>query len=224
MRFTVMPLEPRQRFPVMALTQDGLALDHVAQAGQLCAAGARWIQLRMKRAAPADWLATARAVVCVCREHGAICIVNDSVDIALASDADGVHLGKLDPDWKSARARLGPDRLLGGTVNNSSDAARACAAGCLDYVGVGPLRFTATKENLAPVLGLAGVRDLVAQLGDLPAWVIGGLTPADLPALRATGAAGAAVSSALYREGRVADNFRAFLSAWAPSAETLSLP
>ena len=208
----------------MALTQDGLALDHVAQTEQLCAAGARWIQLRMKRAAPADWLATARAVVVICRAHGAVCIVNDSVDIALASDADGVHLGRLNLDWPQARARLGPDRLLGGTVNDAEDVARACSAGCLDYVGVGPLRFTATKENLAPVLGLAGVRDLVAQLGGLPAWVIGGVTPADLPALRAAGATGVAVSSALYREDRVAENLHAFLSAWAPAAATLSLP
>jgi len=219
-----MPLELRQRFPVMALTQDGLALDHVAQTEQLCAAGARWIQLRMKRAAPADWLATARAAVCLCREYGAICIVNDSVDIAVASDADGVHLGKLNLGWPEARARLGAERLLGGTVNDSADAARARAAGCLDYVGVGPLRFTATKKHLAPVLGLAGVRTLVAQLGDLPAWVIGGVTPDDLPALRAAGATGVAVSSALYRDGRIAENFRAFLSAWAPAAKTISLP
>jgi len=206
----------------MAITQDGLALDHRAQAERLCAAGARWIQLRMKRAAPADWLATARAVVGICRAHGAICIVNDSVEITLASGADGVHLGKLDLDWAPARVRLGPDRLLGGTVNNAADATRARAAGCLDYVGVGPLCFTATKENLAPVLGLAGVRDLLAQLDDLPAWVIGGVTPADLPALRTAGAAGAAVSSSLYRDGRVEENFGAFLSAWTPAAETLS--
>ncbi len=213
-----MPLELHQRFPVMAITQDGLALDHRAQAERLCAAGARWIQLRMKRAAPETWLATARDVVALCRAHGAICIINDSVEIALASGADGVHLGKLDLDWAPARARLGPDRLLGGTVNNAADAARARAVGCLDYVGVGPLRFTTTKENLAPVLGLDGVRDLVAQLVDLPAWVIGGVGPADLPALLAAGAAGVAVSSALYRGGRVEGKFAAFLGARTPSS------
>jgi thiamine-phosphate pyrophosphorylase len=221
-RFIIMPLETRQRFPVMAITQDGLALDHCAQTERLCAAGARWIQLRMKRAALDAWLETARAVVSVCRAHGAVCIVNDNVEIALASGADGVHLGKLDLDWPQARTRLGPDLLLGGTVNNATDAARARTSRCLDYVGVGPLRFTATKENLAPVLGLAGVRDLVAQLGDLPSWVIGGVASSDLVALRAAGAAGAAVSSGLYRDGRVEENFRAFSSAWDPVAETLS--
>jgi thiamine-phosphate pyrophosphorylase len=209
-----MPLDPRQRFPVMAITQDGLPVDHVAQATRLCAAGARWIQLRLKHAAPAPWLATARAVVAACRAHGALCIVNDSVDIALAAGADGVHLGKLDLAWSEARARLGPGRLLGGTVNHADDAARARAAGCLDYVGVGPLRFTTTKQNLSPVLGLEGVRDLVARLGDLPAWVIGGVEPDDLPGVRATGAAGIAVSGALFRGEKIEENYRTFAAAW----------
>jgi thiamine-phosphate pyrophosphorylase len=217
-----MPLELRQHFSVMAITQDGLALGHREQAEALCAAGAGWIQLRMKRADAGVWLTTARAVVSVCRAHGTICIINDSVELALAIGAHGVHLGQYDCDWRDARALLGPDRLLGGTVNHADDVRRALAADCLDYVGVGPLRFTTTKENLAPVLGVAGVRELITQLGDLPAWVIGGVEPADLPALRAAGAAGAAVSSALYRDGHIAQNFRAFQTAWGPMTETIS--
>lgn len=200
----------------MCLTQDGLPLSHAEQAERLCAAGARWIQLRMKAATRDAWLTTARAVVAICRAHGAVCIVNDDVEIALASGAHGVHLGKLDLDWHEARRRLGPGKILGGTVNNSADAARATAADCLDYVGVGPWRFTSNKKNLAPVLGPEGVRTLVAQLGALPAWAIGGLNASDLPAVRATGAAGAAVSSALYRDGRVEDNYRALAAAWEP--------
>ncbi len=202
----------------MAITQDGLPIDHAAQAARLCAAGARWIQLRMKHAAPGAWLATARAVVAVCHAHGALCIVNDSVDIALAAGADGVHLGKLDLAWSEARARLGSGRLLGGTVNDAADADRVRAAGCLDYVGVGPLRFTTTKQNLSPVLGLEGVRDLVARLGDLPAWVIGGVEPADLPGVRAAGAAGVAVSGALFRGGKIGESYRAFAAAWSGAA------
>lgn len=209
-----MPLDSRQFFPVMCLTQDRLPLSHVEQAERLCAAGARWIQLRMKEAEPAVWLATARQVVAVCRAHGALCLVNDSVDIALAAEADGVHLGRLDSDWRGARLRLGPQRILGGTVNDAADAGRALVAQCLDYAGVGPLRFTANKKNLAPVLGLGGVRKLIELLADLPAWVIGGVEAADLPALRAAGAAGAAVSGALFRDGRIEENFRTLLAAW----------
>lgn len=200
---------------LMCITLDGLSLPHAEQARQLCAAGARWIQLRMKNTAPAAWLATAREVVAVCRAHRAVCIINDSVDIALASEADGAHLGSLDLGWREARARLGPNKILGGTVNNLADAARAREAGCLDYVGIGPLRFTTTKQKLAPVLGLAGVSELLAALGDLPAWVIGGVEPADLPSLKAAGASGVAVSSALFRDGRIAGNFRSFNDAWA---------
>ena len=200
----------------MCLTQDGLPLTHREQAERLCAAGARWIQLRMKEATRDAWLKTAGEVVAICRAHGALCIVNDDVEIALASGAHGVHLGKLDLDWHEARRRLGPEKILGGTVNNAGDVARANVAGCLDYVGVGPWRFTANKKNLAPVLGPEGVRALVASLGDLPAWAIGGITVADLPAVRATGAAGAAISSALYREGRIVENYRALAAAWGP--------
>jgi len=208
-----MPLDPTH-FPVMCITQDGLPLSHARQAARLCAVGARWIQLRMKSAAPDVWLATAREVVAVCHAHGAFCIVNDNVDIALAANADGVHLGKLDPGWREARSKLGPSRFIGGTVNNAEDADHAFAAGCLDYVGVGPLRFTTTKQKLSPVLGLAGVITCIVRLDTLPAWVIGGVEAADLPALRAVGAAGAAVSGALFRQDKVEENYRAFVAAW----------
>jgi thiamine-phosphate pyrophosphorylase len=198
----------------MCLTRDGLGLSHAEQAERLCAAGARWIQLRMKGASPSHWREQAQACVEACRRHGALLIVNDSVEVALASGADGVHLGAADPDWRGARERLGPAGIIGGTVNDLAGAERAAAAGCLDYVGVGPLRFTRTKDRLAPVLGLEGVRRLIARLGDLPAWVIGGVEPGDLAGLVAAGAAGAAVSSGLYRDGRIAGNFLRYLEAW----------
>lgn len=209
-----MPPDAAHFPPVMALTQDGLALSHAEQARALTTAGARWIQLRMKHAAPEAWLATAREVVAICHGAGALCTINDSVDLALAAEADGVHLGSRDEAWAAARARLGPGRILGGTVNHAGDARRAAAAGVLDYVGVGPLRFTATKQNLAPVLGLAGIAALLPALGGLPAWAIGGVQPADLPALRRAGLAGVAVSSPLYTTNPIAANYAAFAGAW----------
>ena len=77
----------------MCLTQDGI-VQNAEQAERLCAAGALWIQLRMKNTAPTAWLEAARQAVAVCRAHGAVCIINDSVDIALAAGADGVHVGR----------------------------------------------------------------------------------------------------------------------------------
>jgi thiamine-phosphate pyrophosphorylase len=213
-----MPLEPAKRFPVMCLTQDGLAVDRVEQASRLCAAGARWIQLRMKNAGHETWLAAARDVVSVCRRHGAVCVINDSVDIALEAGADGVHLGKLDLDWRAARRKAGGNLILGGTVNNADDAANAVTSDSLDYVGVGPLRFTTTKQKLAPVLGLAGIKDLIARLDGLPAWVIGGVEAADLPALRDMGASGVAVTGALYRGGRIEANLHALIASWGRGA------
>lgn len=198
----------------MAITQNGIALGHAEQAERLCAAGVRWIQLRMKETPPGAWLATAAQVAATCRSHGAVCIINDSVDIALEVGADGAHLGRTDLDWREARRRLGPSRLLGGTVNYLEEADKAVRSDCLDYVGIGPLRFTRTKKELAPLQGFDGIRALLARLGALPAWAIGGIEVADLPTLRAAGAAGAAVCSALLRDGAIAGNVRAFLDAW----------
>ena len=200
--------------PIMTLTQDGLALSHAEQARALVDAGARWIQLRMKNAAPDLWLTTARDVVAICHAGGSLCTINDSVDIALASGADGVHLGSLDEAWTSARARLGSGKLIGGTVNFIEDARRAATASVLDYVGIGPLRFTVTKQKLAPVLGLEGITALLPLLGGVPAWAIGGAKPADLPALRRAGLAGVAVSSSLYTDNLMAANHAAFVDAW----------
>ena len=103
---------------------DGLTLSHADQARALVAAGAGWVQLRVKNTNTDDWLAVAREVVDICHEGGALCTINDSVEIAVESVADGVHLGKLDEDWLAARMRLGPGKLLGGTVNNADDALR----------------------------------------------------------------------------------------------------
>jgi thiamine-phosphate pyrophosphorylase len=217
-----MPLDSAKRHPLMCLTQDGLPFSHVEQAQRLCDSGARWIQLRLKHAPADQWLETAREVVLVCRRYRAICIVNDSVDIALAAGAHGAHLGSRDEDWGEARRRLGPGRILGGTVNNASDAFRAAEADYLDYVGVGPWRFTTNKKNLAPVLSPAEVRTLIAQLDGLPAWIIGGITAEDLIRVRRTGAAGAAISSALFCDGRIEENYRALVAAWGPTANSLS--
>lgn len=209
-----MPLAPQKRHPIMCITQDNLPWSHVEQAERLCAAGAKWIQLRMKHAERKEWLTTAADVVEICRRRGAICIINDDVEVALASGADGVHLGRTDDGWRGARERLGRTRLIGGTINNAEDAHRALMADCLNYVGIGPWRFTRNKLNLAPIIGPEGIRNLLRQLDGMPAWAIGGIEAADLPAVRATGATGAAVSSVLFRNGTIEDNYRALARAW----------
>jgi thiamine-phosphate pyrophosphorylase len=219
-----MPLDPSRHDPVMCLTQDGIGIPHRVQAARLCAAGARWIQLRMKGGTEAAWLSEARACADACHGHGAILIVNDSVVIAMKSGADGVHLGSLDANWHEARRTLGPAFVIGGTVNNSEDARRAVVSGCLDYAGVGPLRFTATKRALSPVVGLDGAGRLIRELRGLPAWVIGGVEPADMPGIRAAGASGAAVSSYLFRGDRIERNLGELRESWSQHSEPIPQP
>ena len=215
-----MSLKQTHHHALMCITQDNLPVSHLEQVRQLCDAGAKWIQLRMKQADATTRLETAKAVVAVCHAHRAVCIINDSLDLALTVGADGVHLGRTDGSWQEARHQLGADRILGGTVNNKDDADLAAATGCLDYVGVGPWRFTTNKKNLAPLLGPDGVRSLVALLGSIPAWAIGGVEAPDLRAVRATGASGAAVSSCLFRTGTVRDNFHTLQAAWKSGASS----
>ena len=215
-----MPLDPSQRHPLMCLTRDGIEISHLEQAVQLLMAGARWIQVRMKRASAQERLHTAGLIASLCRQYDAVCIVNDDVDVAVAANAHGVHLGRTDGLWSEARRAMGRDMILGGTINDEKDARRAIRANCLDYVGIGPWRFTTTKENLAPVLGPRGVAALVAQLDGLPAWAIGGIMAGDLPEVRASGAMGAAVTSALYGPGPIQDNFQNLNAAWQQALKT----
>ncbi|HEY0271545.1 MAG TPA: thiamine phosphate synthase [Chitinophaga sp.] len=160
-------------------------------------AGFGWIQLRCKQISPADHLALALRVKRLCEKYAATLIVNDAVAIALQSGADGVHLGLEDGSIAAARAQLGADKIIGGTANTAAHLRQRMAEGC-DYIGLGPFRFTVTKEKLSPVLGLEGYRHLLHQQAfPLPVYAIGGITPADVPALREAGVYGVAVSGAV---------------------------
>jgi len=201
----------------MAITVDGLELSHAQQAQEFVAGGIRWIQLRAKNKSHYDWVSIARDVVQIAHSRGAIVTINDSVDVAIESDADGTHLGFNDGDWLDARNRLGNNRILGGTVHNAREAEIASECQILDYVGIGPYRYTPTKKNLAPILGLEGITELLPLLGIVLAWGIGGIELADLPKLRATGLSGVAVSSALLANGRPIHNSAKFVRAWSES-------
>lgn len=165
--------------------------------------GCRWVQMRLKGEPRPDDLAPldcARALLRLCRAFGATFIVDDDVELALRLRADGVHLGRHDMPIDEARRRLGPGFLIGGTANTLGDIRRIASQGA-DYIGCGPFRFTATKKNLAPQLGLEGYRQLVAQMRaegiGLPLVAIGGITPDDIADLAATGVSGIAVSGAI---------------------------
>lgn len=172
-----------------------------AQAAELaCRGGVRWVQLRVKNLPAAAWQQRALDVQAVCRAHSAALIINDNPALALAIGADGVHLGKQDMNPAEARALLGPGFIIGGTANTFADIEGLVAAG-VDYIGLGPFRFTATKEKLSPILGLVGYTELLAQCRaagfTTPIIGIGGVELTDISALRAVGLHGVAVSGAI---------------------------
>lgn len=183
---------PRVQF----LTLDASPLGHLEQARAALRGGVRFIQLRAKGLAEDDWVALARQVMAACREHGALCVVNDSPRVAWLAGADGAHLGPTDAAPAEARALLGDRAVLGVTLNFPAHLDRVGATR-VDYAGVGPFRHTTSKAKLAPVHSAASLRALIAQAAPLPAYVIGGVTLADLPAVRDLGAHGVAVSGAI---------------------------
>ncbi len=165
-------------------------------------AGVRWIQLRCKDIPDkAELFALAKDIRALCQRSGAVCIINDHVDIALAVGADGVHLGLKDMPIPDARKILGDQKIIGGTANTFDDVRQRMQEGC-NYIGLGPLRYTATKAGLSPLLGVAGYRAIMAGLKEArkvppPVYAIGGIVSGDLEALLSADVYGVAISGLL---------------------------
>lgn len=160
-------------------------------------AGCKWIQLRFKYANENDLIETADKAKLLCARHKAIFIINDHLEVAASVNADGVHLGLQDESPVIARAMLGKGKIIGGTANTIEDVLQRVEEGC-DYVGLGPLRFTSTKEKLSPILGLDGYSDILSELKKknitVPVYAIGGIVLEDIQDLLLTGIYGVAVS------------------------------
>ncbi|MBS0025983.1 thiamine phosphate synthase [Chitinophaga sp. 22321] len=162
-----------------------------------CDAGCKWIQLRIKNEPAETILPVAEAVKKICDRYQASLIINDHPQIAVAVGAAGVHVGKLDMSVAEARVITGPEMIVGGTANTLEDILQHVADGA-SYVGVGPFRFTTTKQNLSPILGLSGYQSIIQALQKkniaIPVIAIGGILLEDIPALLAAGVYGVAVS------------------------------
>lgn len=164
--------------------------------------GCRWIQLRMKDASIEEIEQEAVRLQSLCKEYGATFIIDDHVELVRKLHADGVHLGKKDMPVAEARRLLGKDFIIGGTANTFEDVKMHYESGA-DYIGCGPFRFTTTKKNLSPVLGLEGYRSILTQMKEagihLPLVAIGGITFEDIPAIMQTGVTGIALSGTILR-------------------------
>jgi len=170
--------------------------DYAELAARAVKSGANIIQLREKEMPAREMISIARKMAMVCRELGAIFIVNDRVDVAAAAGADGVHLGQSDVPPGVARAIVGPGKIIGVSASTVDEAKAAVAAGA-DYLGLGPVFATSSKSDAAPPCGLETVRE-VAGSSPVPVLAIGGVSLDNVRSVMEGGAAGVAVISAVW--------------------------
>lgn len=176
---------------LLYISQETPESSHAENIRAACEAGCRWVQLRVKSG---DVSAVAFEAKQICDHFGAKLSINDHPVIARTIGAYGLHVGLQDMPVNEARKIVGKDCWLGGTANTLSDALMHAAAGA-DYIGAGPFRFTTTKKNLSPILGIEGYHGLMKGIGGkLPVLAIGGILLEDIPALMNTGVHGIAVS------------------------------
>ena len=199
---------------IQFITHSNNRYDYVEGARLALEGGCRWVQLRMKEATEAEFMAAAAEIGRLCKEHGATFVLDDHVEWVEKTGADGVHLGKNDMPIDEARKIRGSDKIIGGTANTFEDVERLYRQGA-DYIGCGPFRFTTTKKNLSPVLGLEGYQHIVDQMKshgiNLPIVAIGGILESDIKSILATGVSGIAVSGGILNAENPAEEMQRFL-------------
>lgn len=198
--------------PLQFITHYTDRYSYVDSARMALEGGCKWIQLRMKGAEPDQLKNTALQIQELCKQHEATFIIDDQVELVKEIHADGVHLGKNDMPVADARQFLGEEYLIGGTANTFEDIVLHFRSGA-DYIGCGPFRFTTTKENLSPILGLEGYERIIHQMEEagirIPVVAIGGITYDDIPLIMHTGIHGIALSGTiLHADDPVAETKR----------------
>lgn len=162
---------------------------------EVLSSGVKWIQLRLKNILETDYLKEAKRVKEIVDKYGATLIINDNVNVAKELGI-GVHIGKNDMPLKAARIVLGEVTTIGATANTTEDIVQSIEA---DYIGLGPLNYTETKRNLSPVLGIEGLTEILADLGEMSLnpklTLVGGIKLEDLESLKILGIQSIAVSS-----------------------------
>ena len=188
-------------------------LSHADQVDQLRNRGATLIQLREKVDTPSRFYADAEAALRIARARDVKIIINDRVDIALALNADGVHLGQDDLAAEAARRILGNHAIIGFSTHNLEQARRA-AQMPLDYVALGPIFATTTKMSANPPVGLKGLEHVRQALGTIPLVAIGGITSENFRSVLQAGANVVAVISHIWEPAvKTSTKIQCFLNA-----------
>jgi len=173
------------------------------------AQGLQIVQYRNKIGSMQEAYREALLLRAVAADHQVLFIVNDRCDLALAVDADGVHLGQSDLSLNLARRLMGPDRLIGISTHQPEEVLEATAGGA-DYIGFGPMYPTKTKSHHGVVVGIEGLKK-ARSLTSLPIFAIGGITPESVKNIMAAGASGVAVASAVLNAPDCEASVRAFM-------------
>ena len=168
---------------------------HIEQAELAIRGGADTIQFRQKTGSTREMIACSRRIKHICAEAGVSFVVNDRIDVAIAAEADGVHLGQDDFPIPLARKILAENIFIGGSASTLEEA-RICVEEGADYVGFGPVFPTSSKDDAGPVSGLKKLKEIVDAF-PVPIIAIGGITPENTQEVLEAGAAGIAVISAV---------------------------
>ncbi|HXB40871.1 MAG TPA: thiamine phosphate synthase [Bacteroidia bacterium] len=198
------------------ITQELPGKSHVQLAEEACASGVDWVQLRVKNKPYTDWKQIALETLAVCKKYKAKLIINDNVSLVKEIGADGVHLGKEDISIAEARKILGNNFIIGGTANTFEDIKVHAAAG-VNYIGLGPFRFTSTKEKLSPILGTEGYKSINEKCKSanicIPIIAIGGITVNDISEILETSIYGVAVASVITNAENKLDTIKELIKA-----------
>lgn len=182
------------------ISQGSTSAEHLKNIEEVLDAGCLWIQLRMKNFSQEDIEALASKVSEMCKTYNAIFIMNDDVIAAKNCHANGFHLGLTDTPVSEARKMFGEKTIIGGTANTFEHIKQRCKEN-VDYIGLGPYRYTSTKEKLSPILGIEGYKKIMEQMQkenlNTPIYAIGGIELHDIDAIINIGVYGIAISSLL---------------------------
>ncbi|WP_299508504.1 thiamine phosphate synthase [uncultured Roseobacter sp.] len=198
--------------PLCFITDADAGLPIPDQVEQAARGGAAWVQLRHKTLADQDFADLARSLKDRLAPLAVKLIINDRVEIARTIGAWGLHVGQSDGDPALIRRRIGPDMVMGLSIE-AEDQMAAIPSASINYLGVGPVRQTLSKPDHAPPIGFEGLARIAAKTA-LPCMAIGGLTAADVPAVRAAGCESIAVISAISRDADLQSAARDFIRKW----------
>ncbi|CAL2093413.1 thiamine phosphate synthase [Tenacibaculum sp. 190524A05c] len=205
------------------ISQGATPEEHLVNIQNACTAGSEWVQLRLKNQTDEVILETAKKAREITNHFQTRLIINDHYKIAKQVKADGVHLGKTDACPAVVREYLGKLFIIGGTANTLEDC-KTLLEKQVDYIGLGPFRYTETKKNLSPILGLEGYQVLLEELNtETPVIAIGGIVLEDVSSLLKTNIHGIAVSGEITKDFNSISKFHQILKAGSSQEQVFKL-